>query len=118
MNIFIYIHSLMDFGCEKTHTYLLMSASTIKIQDPVMELSDIKNIPGTSKIMITDTTEMELSDDFSKILDIPRAEWKTMWLEVAEICGDMDDDEAFALFFYDENTEEVQAPDWIDEHKS
>ena len=117
----------MDFGCEKTHTYLLMSASTIKIQDPVMELSDIKNIPGTSKIMITDITEMELSDmkniqascnDFSKILDIPRTEWKKMWLEVIDFCGDMDDDEAFALFFYDENTEEVQAPDWIDEHKS
>ena len=129
MNIFIYIHSLMDFGCEKTHTYLLMSASTIKIQDPVMELSDIKNIPGTSKIMITDTTEMELSDmkniqaakcnnDLDKILDIPRHSWKKMWLEVIDFCGDMDDDEAFALFFYDANTEEVQAPDWIDEHKS
>ena len=89
-----------------------------------MELSeDIKNIPGTSKIMITDTTEMKniqaaKCNDFSKILDIPRAEWKKMWFEVIDFCGDVDDDEAFALFFYDENTEEVQAPDWIGEHKS
>ena len=120
----------MDIDCEKTHTYhyLLMSTSKLKIKDPVVELSDIKNIPCTSEIKITDTV-MELANikniqaakfnnDCSKFLDIPRSDWKKMWLEVVDFCGDMDDDEAFALFFYDENPEEVQAPDWIDEHKS